>query len=49
MAADLERGVPMEVEAVQGEVVRRAARHGLAVPAFEMAYGVLQALNSRAT
>jgi 2-dehydropantoate 2-reductase len=49
MAADLERGVPMEVEAVQGEVVRRAVRHGLEVPAFETAYGVLQALNSRAT
>ena len=48
MAADLERGVRMEVDAVQGEVVRRAARHGLAVPAFEVAYAVLQALDSRA-
>jgi 2-dehydropantoate 2-reductase len=48
MAADLERGVRMEVEAVQGEVVRRAERHGLAVPAFETAYRVLQVLNSRA-
>jgi ketopantoate reductase len=48
MAADLERGVPMEVEAVQGEVVRRAARHGLEVPAFQVTYDVLQALNSRA-
>ncbi|MGE3268719.1 MAG: ketopantoate reductase family protein [Chloroflexota bacterium] len=49
MAADLERGVPMEVEAVQGEVVRRAAKHGLSVPAFETAYAVLALLNSRAT
>jgi 2-dehydropantoate 2-reductase len=49
MAADLERGVPMEVEAVQGEVVRRAAKHGIRVPAFEMAYAVLSLLNSRAT
>ena len=49
MAADLERGMRMEVEAIQGEVVRRAARHGLAVPAFETAYAVLQALDSRAT
>jgi 2-dehydropantoate 2-reductase len=49
MAADLERGVPMEVEAVQGEIVRRAARHGLEVPAFQVTYDVLQALNSRAT
>ena len=48
MAADLERGMRMEVEAIQGEVVRRAARHGLAVPAFETAYAVLQALDSRA-
>lgn len=48
MAVDLERGVRMEVEAVQGEVVRRAAHHGLAVPAFETAYAVLQLLDSRA-
>ena len=48
MAADLERGVRMEVEAIQGEIVRRAARHGLTVPAFETAYGVLQVLDSRA-
>lgn len=48
MAADLERGVRMEVEAIQGEVVRRAARHGLAVPAFETAYAVLALLDSRA-
>jgi 2-dehydropantoate 2-reductase len=48
MAADLDRGVRMEVEAIQGEVVRRAARHGLAVPAFETAYAVLQLLDSRA-
>ncbi|MCC7367766.1 MAG: 2-dehydropantoate 2-reductase [Chloroflexi bacterium] len=48
MAADLERGVPMEVEAVQGEVVRRGAKHGLSIPSFEAAYGVLALLNSRA-
>jgi 2-dehydropantoate 2-reductase len=48
MAADLDRGMRLEVEAIQGEVVRRAARHGLAVPAFETAYAVLQALDSRA-
>jgi 2-dehydropantoate 2-reductase len=48
MAADLERGVRMEADAVQGEVVRRAALHGLAVPAFATAYAVLQALDSRA-
>lgn len=48
MAADLERGVRMEADAVQGEVVRRAALHGLGVPAFETAYAVLQCLDSRA-
>ena len=48
MAADLERGVRMECDAVQGEVVRRAALHGLAVPAFATAYAVLQLLDSRA-
>jgi 2-dehydropantoate 2-reductase len=48
MAADLERGVRMEVEAIQGEIVRRAAAHGLSVPAFETAYAVLQVLDSRA-
>lgn len=48
MHADLERGAQMEVEAVQGEVVRRAARHGLSVPAFETAYAVLRCLNDRA-
>jgi 2-dehydropantoate 2-reductase len=48
MAADLERGVRMEADAVQGEVVRRAALHGLAVPAFTTAYAVLQLLDSRA-
>jgi 2-dehydropantoate 2-reductase len=47
MHADLERGARMEVEAVQGEVVRRAARHGLSVPAFETVYAVLRCLNDR--
>ena len=49
MAADLDRGVRMEVEAIQGEVVRRAHRHGQRVPTFEMAYAVLQLLDSRAS
>jgi 2-dehydropantoate 2-reductase len=48
MAADLERGMRLEVDAIQGEVVRRAARHGLPVPAFETAYAVLQVLDARA-
>jgi 2-dehydropantoate 2-reductase len=48
MHADLERGVRMEVEAIQGEIVRRAAAHGLAVPAFETVYAVLRCLDDRA-
>ena len=48
MAADLERGHRLEVEAIQGEVVRRAGRHGVSVPAFETAYAVLQHADSRA-
>ena len=48
MAADLERGHRLEVEAIQGEVVRRAQRHGVAVPAFETALAVLRHADSRA-
>ena len=48
MAADLERGHRLEVEAIQGEVVRRADRHGIAVPTFKTAYAVLQHADSRA-
>jgi 2-dehydropantoate 2-reductase len=48
MAADLERGARLEVEAIQGEVVRRARRHGIDVPAFETAYATLQFADSRA-
>lgn len=48
MAADLERGARLETDAIQGEVVRRAARHGLAVPCFETAYAVLATLDRRA-
>jgi 2-dehydropantoate 2-reductase len=32
----------MELEALHGFVVRRAARHGLAVPASEAVYAILQ-------
>lgn len=48
MAADLERGQRLEVEAIQGEVVRRAERHEICVPAFRTAYAVLQHAESRA-
>ena len=48
MGADLERGNRLEVEAIQGEIVRRAGRHGILVPAFETAYAALQFADSRA-
>jgi 2-dehydropantoate 2-reductase len=47
MHADLERGARMEVEAVQGEVVRRAAQHGVPAPATETAYAVLRCLDDQ--
>jgi 2-dehydropantoate 2-reductase len=48
MHADLERGVRLEVDAVQGEIVRRAARHDVPVPAFRTVYAVLRHADDRA-
>lgn len=48
MSADLERGERLEVEAVHGEVVRRAARHDIPVPTFRTAYAVLKHADDRA-
>jgi len=39
---DLVRGRRMELEALHGFVVRRAAQHGLAVPMSEAVYAILQ-------
>ena len=39
---DLVAGRRMELEALHGFVVRRAAQHGLAVPTSEAVYGILQ-------
>jgi ketopantoate reductase len=39
---DLVAGRRMELEALHGFVVRRAAQHGLAVPASETMYAILQ-------
>ena len=47
--ADLERGERLEVEAIHGEVVRRAARHGVAAPTFRTVYAVLRHADDRAT
>ena len=46
--ADLERGERLEVEAIHGEVVRRAARHGVAAPTFRTVYAVLRQADDRA-
>jgi 2-dehydropantoate 2-reductase len=41
MYDDMVGGRPMELEALLGEVVRRAAQNGVAAPVSEMLYGVL--------
>jgi 2-dehydropantoate 2-reductase len=45
---DLERGKPLEVEALAGAVVRAARRHGVAAPAYETIYALLRLLDSNA-
>jgi len=39
---DLEAGKRIEVEALQGAALRRAARHGLAMPVISTLYAVLR-------
>ncbi|MFM8533482.1 MAG: ketopantoate reductase family protein, partial [Acidimicrobiia bacterium] len=39
---DLEQGKRIEVEALQGAAVRRAARHGIAVPIMSTLYALLK-------
>jgi 2-dehydropantoate 2-reductase len=46
MLQDLLRGRPTEVEATLGEVVRRAAARGVAVPYTRFAYGVIRGLEA---
>lgn len=41
MQRDRERGRRLEVEAIQGAVVRRARRHGIPVPVTETLYAIL--------
>ena len=43
---DLERGKPLEYEALAGAVVRVARRHHLQVPAMEAVYALLGLLDS---
>ena len=39
---DLEQGKRIEVEALQGAAVRRAAKHGLPIPIVSVLYAVLK-------
>ena len=48
MSVDLERGLRLEVDGVQGEIVHRGDRHGVPVPAFRVAYAVLRHADDRA-
>ncbi len=47
MLRDLELGLPTEAEHILGDIVRRADKHGLAVPAQEIALTHLQAYELR--
>jgi 2-dehydropantoate 2-reductase len=43
---DLERGKPLEFEALSGAVVRAARRHGIRVPAVEAIYALMRLLDT---
>jgi 2-dehydropantoate 2-reductase len=43
---DLERGKPLEYDAITGAVVRAARRHGLSVPATETVHALLKLLDA---
>ena len=43
---DLERGKPLEFEALSGAVVRAAHRHGIRVPAVETIYALMRLLDT---
>jgi 2-dehydropantoate 2-reductase len=43
---DLEKGKPLEYDAISGAVVRAARRHGMAVPATETVYALLKLLDN---
>jgi 2-dehydropantoate 2-reductase len=47
MLVDFEAGRPMEVEAILGNVIRAAKRHGVAVPHMESLYGLLKLVDKK--
>ena len=48
MLQDLDRGRPTEIDAISGEILREAARHGLDLPATRAIVGEITARSSRA-
>ncbi|MBI1320130.1 MAG: 2-dehydropantoate 2-reductase [Candidatus Hydrogenedens sp.] len=48
MLQDIRAGRPTEIEAISGEVLRRAAHAGIAAPHTQVAYALVRALESRA-
>ena len=47
MLQDLERGRTTEIDAISGEILREAARHGLELPATEAIIQRVTALSTR--
>jgi 2-dehydropantoate 2-reductase len=47
MLVDFEAGRPMEVEAILGNGIRAAKRHGVAVPHMESLYGLLKLVDKK--
>jgi 2-dehydropantoate 2-reductase len=47
MLVDFETGRPMEVEAILGNGIRAAKRHGVAVPHMESLYGLLKLVDKK--
>ena len=46
MLQDMERGRATEIDAITGEVIRRAERLGLPVPVNRVIYGIIKAMVS---
>ena len=42
MHQDMRKGLPLEVEHLQGGALRLAFKHGVAVPVIETIYGILK-------
>jgi 2-dehydropantoate 2-reductase len=49
MHQDIERGAPLEVESLQGYLIRKAEDFGLKVPVLQTCYGLLRTLETGST